>query len=70
MVIGNKQATSLRLYCPLNCGGYIENDVLLYLLETSELYICGKCGECGHNGSLTVDLMALLVQCPSTAMVM
>ena len=70
MVIGGKAATSLRLHCPTMCGGYIENDVLLYLLETSELYIYGKCSECGNSGSLTVDLIELLVQCPTTTAVM
>jgi hypothetical protein len=70
MIINGKVGISLRLHCPLMCGGYIENDVLLYLLETSELYIYGKCGECGHSGNLTVNLMELLIQCPTTTAVM
>jgi len=71
--IEGKRATSLRLWCPnkeIGCPGYIENEVLLYLLETSELYLYGKCSECGESGNVTVDLMALLVQCPTTTAVM
>lgn len=63
--IGEKAAISLRLHCPLSCGGYIENDVLLYLLEGDQLYIHGHCGECGQSGSLTVDLLELMSQCPA-----
>ncbi len=70
MIIEGKQATSLRLHCPLQCGGYIENDILLYLLETSELYVYGKCGECGQAGNISINLMELLIQCPTTTAVM
>jgi hypothetical protein len=70
MVLNGKQATSLRLYCPLNCGGYIENKVLLYLTEDSKLFIYGKCCQCEQSGDVEIDLMELLIQCPVTTAVM
>jgi hypothetical protein len=70
MVIDGKNATSIRLWCPnheLGCPGYIGKEVLVYLLETDELYIYGKCEECDTSGNVTVSLMKLLSQCPVTA---
>jgi hypothetical protein len=67
MEINGKQALPLRLHCPLSCGGYIENDVLMYLLEGDELFIFGKCGECNQTGNMTVHLIELMAQCPTLA---
>jgi hypothetical protein len=65
MDINGKQATPLKLHCPLQCGGYIGNEVLLYLMEGDELYIYGKCEECGQSGNLVVSLIELMSKCPS-----
>lgn len=65
MIIEGKQATALKLHCPLRCGGFIENEILMYLLEGDELYIYGKCGECQQAGNMTVSLIELISQCPS-----
>jgi len=73
MVIDGHIATSIRLWCPnkeLGCPGFIERDVLLYLVEPHHLYVWGACGECGTSGNLTVDLMELLIQCPVATAVM
>lgn len=72
MTINGKEAMCIRLHCSNReiCPGFIEKDVLLYLLETDELYIWGVCGECGVSGNLTVSLSTLLFQCPSNLMVM
>jgi len=73
MILDGKVATNIRLHCPnreLGCPGYIGKEVLIYLLETNELYIYGKCEECDVSGNLTVSLIELLAQCPSTLMVM
>jgi hypothetical protein len=67
MDISGKQATPLKLYCPLQCGGFIENEMLMYLLEGDELYIYGKCGECGQAGNMTVRLIELMGRCPVLA---
>jgi hypothetical protein len=67
MDINGKQATPLKLHCPLQCGGYIENDVLLYLLEGDELFIFGKCGECGQAGNMSVSLIELMSKTPQAA---
>jgi hypothetical protein len=64
MTISGKEATPLMLHCPLNCGGYIENEMLMYLLEGDEMFIFGKCGECGQAGNMTVPLIQLMSQCP------
>ncbi len=66
MVIAGKQAVSLRLHCPVLCGGYIERDVLMYLLEDNSLYVYGACGECGQHGDITLSLVQLIEQCPLT----
>jgi hypothetical protein len=70
MVLNGKECTSLRLHCPLKCGGYIENEVLMYLTEDSKLFLYGKCCECGHGGDIEIDLMELLMRCPVTMAVM
>jgi hypothetical protein len=67
MEINGKQALPLLLHCPLSCGGYIEKDVLMYLLEGDELFIFGKCGECDQAGNMTVHLIELMAQCPTLA---
>ena len=67
MDINGKQATALKLHCPNQCGGFIENEVLLYLLEGDELFIYGKCGECNQAGNMTVYLIELIAQCPTLA---
>ena len=67
MDINGKQATALKLHCPNQCGGFIENEVLLYLLEGDELYIYGKCSECGQAGNMTVSLIELASKCPTLA---
>ena len=67
MIINGRAAKALRLHCPLSCGGYIENEVLLYLLEGDELYTYGKCGECGQAGNMTVSLIELTSKCPTLA---
>jgi hypothetical protein len=69
MQIEGKEASSLKLYCSLRdagCPGYIEKDVLMYLLETNELYVYGLCGECGTTGSVSLSLEKLIGQCPCT----
>jgi hypothetical protein len=65
MEIAGKQAHPLKLHCSLGCGGFIENEILMYLLEGDELYIYGKCGECGQAGNLQVSLIELMSKCPS-----
>ena len=67
MEINGKRAFPLLLHCPLSCGGYIEHDVLMYLLEGDELFIFGKCGECDQAGNMTVRLIELMAQCPALA---
>jgi hypothetical protein len=67
MDINGKQAAALKLHCPNQCGGFIENEVLLYLLEGDELFIYGKCGECNQAGTMTVQLIELIAQCPTLA---
>jgi hypothetical protein len=67
MVINEKAAHPLKLHCPLQCGGYIENEILMYLLEGDELYVYGKCGECGQGGNLQVSLIELISKCPTLA---
>ena len=52
------------------CPGFLENEVLIYLLEGDELYIWGKCTECEGTGSLTVSLIELLTKCPTGHAVM
>jgi hypothetical protein len=67
MTINNKIAIPLKLHCPLRetgCPGFIEKDVLMYLVEPDELYVYGLCGECGSGGNITLSLMKLLAQCP------
>jgi hypothetical protein len=64
MIVNGKEAKSLMLHCPLACGGYIENEILMYLLEGDDLYIYGKCGECGQGGHLAVSLLDLMAQSP------
>jgi hypothetical protein len=68
MDINGKPAHPLKLYCSLKetgCPGYIEKEVLMYLLEGDELYIYGKCGECGQAGNMQVSLIELMGKCPS-----
>ena len=65
MEIQGKLAHPLKLDCPNQCGGFIENEVLMYLLAGDELYIYGKCGECGQAGNMTVSLIELASKCPS-----
>jgi hypothetical protein len=66
MVVNGKPAHPLKLDCPLQCGGFIENEVLMYLLEGDELFIYGKCSECGQAGNMQVSLIKLLSQCPAS----
>lgn len=74
MTIFGKEAVSLKLYCSLRetgCPGYIENNVLMYLLESNELYVYGRCGECNEAGSITLLLEELIGKCPcGTSLVM
>jgi hypothetical protein len=66
--INGKAATCIRLFCALHqagCPGFIEKDVLMYLLEGDEIYLYGKCGECNHSGNITISLMELLTQIPT-----
>jgi hypothetical protein len=70
MDINGKPAAAVKLYCSLRetgCPGFIEKDILIYLLEPDELYFWGACGECGATGSLIVSLIELLSGCPSGA---
>lgn len=64
MQIEGKQATSLKLNCPLMCGGFVENEMLLYLLEDDTIYLFGKCGECGQSANLSISLIDLLARTP------
>jgi hypothetical protein len=70
MTIDGKVAICVRLHCPQQCGGFIENEILMYLLEGDELYIYGVCSECGSSGNLTVPLNQLLLQVPTVGPVM
>jgi hypothetical protein len=70
MIIGGRVAIPIRLHCPLECGGFIENEILMYLLEGDDLYIYGICSECNAPGNLTVPLNNLLLQVPTVGPVM
>jgi len=69
-----KKKPGKALYSPpdvaLGCPGYLEKDILIYVLETGELYIFGACGECNVTGSLTVSFRELLMHCSVTTAVM
>ena len=66
MVLNGKEATCLMLHCPLRCGGYIDHDVLMSLMEDNSLFVYGKCSECGHAGDITLSLEELMTKCPLT----
>jgi hypothetical protein len=66
MTIAGMKATEFKLNCPLLCGGYIENEILMYLLEGDQLYVYGKCGECGQSGNLMISLYTLLSRTPTS----
>jgi len=64
MTIAGMKATEFKLTCPLMCGGYIENEVLIYLIEGDQLYIVGHCGECRQSGNIIISLYTLLSRSP------
>jgi hypothetical protein len=73
MIINGKEAVGLRLNCSLReqgCPGFIDKDIMIYLLVSDELYIFGVCSECGTSGDLTVPLNELLLQVPTVGPVM
>ena len=73
MLIEGKLATSIQLWCSnreLGCPGFIDKDIMIYLLVTDELYIFGVCSECGTSGDLTVPINELLLQVPTVGPVM
>ena len=66
MLIQGKIATPVKLNCPVGCGGYVEDEVLIYLTEDNGLTFYGRCSTCESHGYVNLPLIELLSQCPTT----
>jgi hypothetical protein len=64
--VQGKKATAVMLHCPLLCGGFVEDAMLIYINEDHEIVIYGRCGCCNQFGSVTVPLIDLLSHAPQT----
>jgi hypothetical protein len=67
MIVGGKEATAIMLHCPIKCGGFVEDAMLLYINEDHELVLYGRCGLCEQFANLTVPLIELLSKAPALA---
>jgi len=66
MQVQGKEATPVRLNCPNSCGGFVEDEVLIYLTEDDRLTFYGRCSTCESHGYVSISLIELLIQSPNS----
>lgn len=64
MTLNGKEATPILLHCPIRCGGYVEDAMLLYINEDHELVMYGRCGLCENFSQVAIPLIELMSQAP------
>jgi hypothetical protein len=49
-------------HCSEECGGRVAEAIRFFLIESSELVICGCCNECGASGTKVLLIAEMLIQ--------
>ena len=62
--LNGKKATAVMLHCPLSCGGFVEDAMLIYINEEHEIVIHGRCSMCEQFGSVTISLIQFMSHAP------
>jgi hypothetical protein len=58
----------VAFHYPKGCGGRVSEDVRLFLTDTAEVVVCGRCGGCGAPGMMSVAIAELLRRAPPAVM--
>jgi hypothetical protein len=62
--VNGKAATTVMLHCPLLCGEFVEDAMLIYISKEHNFVIYGRCGMCEQFSSVTISLIQIMSHAP------